>query len=1000
MDTIKIIIDTNAQDAGKSFDDLSKKFKDTDNSAKDLRKEIRELKNELFTLTPGTEEYSRVLQDLGGKMDQLSETTQELRAATGGLDTVFETTTRATASLASGFTAAAGVVTIFGGDAENLQKTFVKLQAAMAIMTGLKGFAAFPKEAKKAVISLKTFISTTKLATKSTIEQTSATATLSATEGVATVSTNVFKKAWQGLTAAMASNPIGAAIVAISALATAFIGLASAAKKANDEQGKYSLTVNGSVQHFKTYSDYIEAVGKEDERILNLMKTLGAEEDRLNATRLNTAKTRLKEAEQRKEEAEEELAYRRKIVISDDTGRGFWLRITGYIKEAKNELNEATEAVNKFTEELKDLTAVETPQWFDDFNKSLNDLSDKFRVDIAAGTADKGDYIKAQLKAYGDALINLEKRMKEAKPEDMSPDEFLAALTTQEIWKQKIKELNVDLAVYNAELDKKANEAAKKAAETLIKNFKKLSTDISDKADEYQEAWLESLRNFAGMGKYSEKDLLDSNESLGRTITEINRYSMLLDEYAKQWLKDAKKALDAGEITQKQFDRLDAMVKDTTSNMVKSMRDELGVFMTDGFFNAGKKIQDITEKFKKENETMLAALAGGLVSKEEYHSFLIDRFTGYKQEIDKEMPAAMQELEASLQEAVANGMNEETYKKIYEEYLNIAKDIIPPSVMQQISISIKEVIDKEFAVIEDDYTKKMNEFKVDIQKATYSWMYGTYGDNSTLKSGNSLMWRILFGQGNDPKAEYEEARRQAQEMFDILAAEAEEEKNLLLSKMSLLDQSSDQYQAYADKIKDIEASLITAQQELEQKQLQNAEDYADKIYDISSSTFDALGGLASAMGSYYGEQKEQAKELYGENSEEYQKYLKKEGTMKIAEVWANWATGVMAAWAANAKYGVASYILAALQTAALTATAIASTQQINRSTKANSSGGGSTANVSGLTDRVIMGQVQDTDQTAQLNAGYNQGAQRVFVTVDDINNGQDANRTAVTNNQF
>ena len=50
MEDIKIIIDTNAEQAGKSFDDLSKKFKNADNSAKDLRKEIKELKSELFNL--------------------------------------------------------------------------------------------------------------------------------------------------------------------------------------------------------------------------------------------------------------------------------------------------------------------------------------------------------------------------------------------------------------------------------------------------------------------------------------------------------------------------------------------------------------------------------------------------------------------------------------------------------------------------------------------------------------------------------------------------------------------------------------------------------------------------------------------------------------------------------------------------------------------------------------------------------------------------------------
>lgn len=995
MDTITIKIDTNAANAGKTFEDLNKKLKDTTQQSEDLRKQIKGLKDELYRLEPGTEEYARVLGELGGKMDQLQETTQQLRAATGSLDTVFQTTVSAIGSLASGFSAAQGVVALFGVESEDLQKTFVKLQAVMAIATGLKGFAGFGKEVKKASISLKTFISQSILATKSTIAQTTATSTLAATEGVATVSTNIFKKAWQGLTAAMASNPIGAVLVALTALATTIALVASNTKKASDNQATYNDIISGAKVSAEQYTSLIKARDKADERYIARMKLLGETEEEINEQRRIDARNNLKDAQQTVANLEEELKLRRKVV-SQAGAAGFFMRLSGYISDVTDALKEANAEVKKWEENLKDMEASTAPAWFYNFENDLDELSDKFRVDIAAGSKDRGDYIRAQIKAYSDALADLNEKMQSV----TDAQEFSDMIIVSDVWEKKIKQLEVDLAEYNAGLAKKAADDAKRAAEALNKNFKKVSKDISDKADEYQEAWNKALRKFADLGKYAENDTLVANQSLGRAITEMNRYSMQLDEYVKEWLKNAQKALDAGEITQSQYNKLKKHIEDTQAGMISSMQDELNVFMTEGFYNAGKKIQGISEGFKKQNEDMLAALAGGLVTKEEYHSFLLNRLNEYRQEIDKEMPAALEELENSLREAVANGKNEEEYRQIYEEYLKVAKDIIPPSVMQQINTSLKEIIDKEFDEMSKEYSNKMKEFQAEVQKAAYGWMYGTYGDNSTLESGESLMMKLLFGQGEDPKVAYDRARAEAQRWFDIIKEEADAEIALLQERMSLLDQNSDQYQAYADKIEGIQANLATAQQELEEKQLQNAQDYADKIYDIASSTMDALGGLASAMGSYYGEQKERAKEMYGENSEEYQKYLKKEGAMKIAEVWANWATGVMAAWAANAKYGVASYILAALQTAALTATAIASTQQINRSTKANSSGGASTANVSGLTDRVIMAEAQNTDQTAQLNADYNQGAQRVFVTVDDINSGQDANRTAVTNNRF
>ena len=61
MDNIKITIDTNAEQASKSFEDLAKSFNDVGNQAVDLRKEIRAMKTEIFKLTPGTKEYTEAL---------------------------------------------------------------------------------------------------------------------------------------------------------------------------------------------------------------------------------------------------------------------------------------------------------------------------------------------------------------------------------------------------------------------------------------------------------------------------------------------------------------------------------------------------------------------------------------------------------------------------------------------------------------------------------------------------------------------------------------------------------------------------------------------------------------------------------------------------------------------------------------------------------------------------------------------------------------------------
>jgi hypothetical protein len=338
---------------------------------------------------------------------------------------------------------------------------------------------------------------------------------------------------------------------------------------------------------------------------------------------------------------------------------------------------------------------------------------------------------------------------------------------------------------------------------------------------------------------------------------------------------------------------------------------------------------------------------------------------------------------------------------MYGEFAKFAENLVPPSVVQQINTTLKEMIDKEFSAVEREYDAKMNDLLNKIHDETYAWLYG---DDGNIKSGESLMMKLLFGQGEDPKVTYDKARQQAEQIFNATKEAAEAEMEMLRQKMELLDKNSAEYQQYADDITRIQNDLTEAQHQMEEDQLSAAQDYADKIYDISSSTFDAISGLASAMGSYYAEQAEQAKDANRELTEDSKKYLQKEGNMKIAQVWSDAAMGIMAAWAANAKYGVASYILAGIQTAALLAPAVASTQQIKRQTQANISGGSAsantTANVSGITDRVIFGEAQNATQQAELNAEYGAGSQRVYVVEGDINNAQNNTRTAVTQNTF
>ena len=172
MDIVKITIESNAEDAAKTFEKLANSFDDSNKQATDLRKQIKGLKDDIYKLTPGTEEYTKALVELGDKMNTLGDIQNDVKASTGGLDTVFQTTTKTISSLAGGMSAAMGIVTLFGGDTKDLQKQFVQLQAVMAIVNGLSGFSGLTKNLDQTTSALRAFVAKLTLSTGATVKDT------------------------------------------------------------------------------------------------------------------------------------------------------------------------------------------------------------------------------------------------------------------------------------------------------------------------------------------------------------------------------------------------------------------------------------------------------------------------------------------------------------------------------------------------------------------------------------------------------------------------------------------------------------------------------------------------------------------------------------------------------------------------------------------------------------------------------------------------------------
>lgn len=968
MDTIKINIETNAEQASKSFEDLAKSFNDTDKQAVDLRKEIKEMKKELYTLTPGTEEYAQKIQELGAKMNQLGDTQRQLRAATGGLDTVFQSSTIALSDLASGFQAAMGVTALFGKNAEDLQKTFVKLQAIMSITNGLKGFAAFTKHMKDSIYSIKAYTASLKLATNST---------------------NVFTAATKKMGAALVSNPW---VAALAVLAAAFAYTASEQKKATEIQERYNQAIGASPKPIKDakeqLDEYLESLEEYDQRL----QTLGVSEERRREIRLEGLKKEKEEYEQLKETNKARIkelenyidSYQQSIEDQvdnfDELDAALATMPQAYeaqsreLRKLKVETADADDNIKKLTKEIVSLQNSINPPVLQSLNDSLSALSDEFTVKMAGGLATQGDYIQAQIDVYKKAQNELYKvvgshngsQVKVIKGETLEERNANKELATT--WSANIHALQVQLDAYNAGVAKKHRDAAQNLASKLKENYDAFIKDIKGDAKKISDEW----KNVLDLFDFETFTLFPPEERTGRISAQALRFEAEIDNYLDAWRKLGEKARNEGKISENQFKDFTKSLDDIKTDLKNSLSLNIDTTqISDDVLQAGKKIQESIGAIKIDNEKMRNALSAGLISKQEYQEWLVKTMQEYN--------------------GIANQVIE-TNNPTEAAFIQASKAIIPPEVKTQMENDIREYydeiveqIDKEYEKLEAEFEFRQSRLEIWANDQNRSWIEG--GQNTSYF-------------GDSPLKAFRKMQEQSDATYNLLHSQYTEEMQFIQDKMKLLDENSEAYAKYMNDLNILRQADADAQAAYETESLANARKHGQNILAMSQEFLGAIGNLASVMGNYYTEQAEQAKETYGENSAEYQKYLEREGAMKIAQVWSDWAMGVMAAWAANAKYGVASYVLAALQTAALTATAITSTQQIRRQTKTNAGGSGATANVGQLTDRVIMADAQRTDQTAQLNAQYNQGATRVYVTQGDIQDANNENRVAVTQNKF
>lgn len=303
---------------GKQIAEINNQLKDLDASIGNAQRNVGNYKQDFVDAMT---EMKGGAFDFGQEMTEMNKKTEVTRTALDGVGQV-------ASGLASGFAAVQGVTALLGIENENLEKTLVKVQSAMAIAQGIGGLKGLVEGAGKLVTVFKSAkMGSAALATQNGVTTASFTASATATT-VATGALQTFK-------AALISTGVGALVVALGTLIGYLVTLGD---EAEDTKGNID-DMNDSLEDFKETMDKIE--NKQSWNI-RFKKAGGASEKEILEQELQDARDNWVRAFNNEGVLRDSLAQAR---LSGNEER---------IKKAEENFNNAVAITKDYNEKIKD----------------------------------------------------------------------------------------------------------------------------------------------------------------------------------------------------------------------------------------------------------------------------------------------------------------------------------------------------------------------------------------------------------------------------------------------------------------------------------------------------------------------------------------------------------------------------------------------------------------------------------------------------------------------
>jgi hypothetical protein len=260
----------------------------------EMKKLLKEANFELLAAQKNFGEYSQEAINAAKNVANLKDSIQEAAETSQLFDPgkKFQAFAGALTAVAGGFSAVQGALGLLGVESDNVQKSLLKVQSALALSQGLSTVADSVKDFQR----LAAVIQSTTLFQKAYNIATIAAAAIQRAFGVAVTTTSV---AFKALRAAIITTGIGALVVAVGLLVDKimdWVNSASEAEKAQQKLAASTKKMNGEIDN---QIAVLTALGGKEEEIYQLR--LKRNENELNVLR-NKLKTQGKLSEEELEQ--------------------------------------------------------------------------------------------------------------------------------------------------------------------------------------------------------------------------------------------------------------------------------------------------------------------------------------------------------------------------------------------------------------------------------------------------------------------------------------------------------------------------------------------------------------------------------------------------------------------------------------------------------------------------------------------------------------------------